>query len=168
MTTQALDVVCGLSRHRYTATTVQKLIRPDLAGIGQMSYRMNVLGLLTAVPASVTGGLQFAGLVREHRVIGKLTDAGSVKEKVEVIKGVDVRVKTALIHALLNDIVIAGAVWKWLSRKGSGSDTPGWLNVLISAVTAPILGVSAFLGGKMVLDHGVGVDLGRYSRRKES
>ena len=132
-----------------------------------MSYALNALGVLTSIPANVSGGLQLYKLVKEHQVFGKLKAAQSTEEKLNVIKNVHPKVKAAFVHGLLNDIVIAGAVWNWWSRSGNAMNEPTWVNVLVSAVTAPILACSILLGGKMVFDYGVGVTFGRQGSSKE-
>ena len=132
-----------------------------------MSYALNALGVLTSIPANVAGGLQFVKLVKQHQVLGKLKAAQSPDERMNVIKNVHPKVKTAFVHALLNDVVIAGAVWNWSSRSGNAMNAPTWVNVLVSAVTAPVLAFAILLGGKMVFDYGVGVSFGRYESSKE-
>jgi uncharacterized membrane protein len=132
-----------------------------------MSYALNALGVLTSIPATVTGGLQLVKLVKQHQVLDKLKAAQSTDEKLNVIKNVHPKVKTAFVHALLNDVVIAGSVWNWSSRSGNAMNAPTWVNVLVSTVTASILTLSILLGGKMVFDYGVGVTFGRQGSAKE-
>ena len=132
-----------------------------------MSYALNALGVLTAIPANVAGGLQFLKLVKQHQVLGKLKAAQSTDEKLNVIKGVHPKVKIAFVHALLNNVVTAGAVWNWVSRSGNEMNSPSWVNILVSAVTAPVLALAVLLGGKMVFDYGVGVSFGRHGSSKE-
>lgn len=132
-----------------------------------MSYALNTLGVLTAIPATVAGGLQFRKLVKQHQVLGKLKAAQSTEEKLNVIKNVHPKLKIALVHALLNDVIIAGAVWNWSSRSGNAMNAPTWVNILVSAVTAPVLAFAVLLGGKMVFDYGVGVRIGRHGSSKE-
>jgi len=132
-----------------------------------MSYSLNALGVLTAIPAIVSGGLQFRKLVNQHQVLGKLKAAQSAEEKLNVIKNVHPKVKTAFVHAILNDVVVVGAVWNWLSRSGNAMNAPTWINVLVSAVTAPLLTCALLLGGKLVFGHGVGVSVVRHGSSKE-
>jgi len=132
-----------------------------------MSYTLNTLGVLTAIPAVVTGGLQFQKLLKQHQVLDKLKTAKSKEEKLNVIKNVHPKVKTAFVHALLNDIIVVGAVWSWYSRTGNEMNAPTWLNILVSAATAPVLAFVVFLGGKMVFDYGVGVRVVRQGSSKE-
>lgn len=169
MTTQALDILYGLSTSNSTSHLVQSIYdtRSLLSDVSRMSYALNALGVLTAIPANVAGGLQFVTLIAQHNVLGKLQSAKTAGEKLNVIKDVHPKVKIAFVHAILNDIVIAGAVWNWSSRSGNAMNAPSWVNVLVSAVTAPILGLAMFLGGKMVFDYGTGVSFGRSQRAKE-
>lgn len=99
---------------------------------------------------------------------GKLNKAaGSSDGKLGVVKRLHPKLKMAFVHAILNDIVIAGATWNWYSRRGNVMNAPSGLNVLVSAITAPILGFAVYLGGKMVFDYGVGVNLRGYWSSKE-
>jgi hypothetical protein len=100
------------------------------------------------IPATVAGGLQCLKLLQQRDVSGKLKAAASTDEKLGVARHLHPKLKMAFVHAILNDIVIAGAAWNWYMR--GGSYAPSGLNVLISVVTAPILGVAAYLGGKMI------------------
>lgn len=169
MTSQALDILYGLSTHNATSNLVQSIYdtRPLLSDISRTSYALNTVGLLTSIPAQVAGGVQFLKLINQQNVLGKLKAARTADEKLSVIKDVHPRVKIAFVHAVLNDIVLASAVWNWSSRRGNASNAPTWVNVLISAVTAPLLGVAMFLGGKMVFDYGTGVSFGRSQRSKQ-
>ena len=168
MTTQALDILYGLTTHPSTSALAHSIYdaRPFLADIARASHALNILGLLSAIPAAVAGGLQFLKLVQRQDVPGKLKAAGSADEKLHVAKRLHPKVKTAFVHAVLNDIVVIGAAWNWYSRRRNVMNAPSGLNVLVSVVTAPILGFAAFLGGKMVFDYGVGVNL-RGSWKKE-
>jgi len=127
-----------------------------------MSHVLNIFGLLAAIPANVAGGLQFLKLAKQQDVPAKLKAAGSADEKLRVAKRVHPKLKTAFVHALLNNIVIVGAAWNWYSRRRNVMNAPRGLNVLVSAITAPILGFAAYLGGKLVFDYGVGVNLRGY------
>ena len=169
MTTQALDVLYGLSTFNGTASLVQSVYdtRPLLSDIGRMSYALNALGVLTAIPATIAGGLQFRKLVNQHQVLSKLEAAQSADEKLKVIKNVHPKVKTAFVHAILNDVVIVGAVWNWFSRSKNAMNAPTWINVLVSAATAPVLACALLLGGKLVFGYGVGVSFGRSGSSKE-
>jgi uncharacterized membrane protein len=169
LTTQALDILYGLTMYADTSSFNQSIYdaRPFLTDIARMSHTLNILGLVTAIPATVAGGLQFVKLVQQQDVPGKLKDAGSADEKLGVAKRLHPKVKTAFLHAILNDIVIVGAVWNWYSRRRNVMNVPSGVNVLVSAVSAPLLGFAAFLGGKLVFDYGVGVSLRRYWSSKE-
>jgi uncharacterized membrane protein len=169
VTSQALDILYGLSTNSSTASLVQSVYdtRPLLSDIGRMSYALNTLGVLTAIPTTVAGGLQFVKLVKQHQVLDKLKTAQSADEKLSVLKNVHPKLRIAFVHALLNDVVIAGAVWNWSSRSGNALNAPSWVNVLVSAVTAPFLVCAVLLGGKMVFDYGVGVAFGRQGSSKE-
>jgi uncharacterized membrane protein len=109
------------------------------------------------IPATGAGGLQCLKLLQQQDVSGKLKAATSTDEKLGVARRLHPKLKMAFVPAILNDIVIAGAAWNWYMRRRNMMNAPSGLNVLISVVTAPILGVAAYLGGKMVFGYGVGV-----------
>jgi len=161
LTTQALDILYGLTTNSSTSALVQSVCdaRPYLTDIARTSYVSNILGVVTAIPAVVTGGLQFVKLMRRNDVPAKFKAAGSVNEKLDVAKRLHPKLKTAWLHAFLNDIVVVGLAWNWYSRRTNAMYAPGGLNVLVSAATAPMLGFAAFLGGKLVFDYGVGINL---------
>jgi uncharacterized membrane protein len=71
--------------------------------------------------------------------------------------------KTALIHMAINLTVVAlYVVNAWLRLQGGGGQTP----LLLSVVGIGLLVVSGWLGGKMVYEHGVAVDIEGINRRR--
>jgi uncharacterized membrane protein len=71
--------------------------------------------------------------------------------------------KTALVHMGINLTVVAlYVVNAWLRLQGGGGQTP----LLLSVVGIGLLVVSGWLGGKMVYEHGVAVDIEGINRRR--
>jgi uncharacterized membrane protein len=147
-----------------------------MTDIGRLSYLLNIFGLITAVPAVITGGLQFFALLQRQDVPAKLKNAASdsndaatkAKASASVVKRSHPKIKVAFAHAVLNDLVLAGAAYNWWSKSTAKAFAPTDLNVLISAATAPLLGYAGYLGGKLVYGYGVGVDMrGTWGSKKD-
>ena len=87
-------------------------------------------------------------------------------------KGLDLSnpvIKTTLIHAGLNDLVIFGAVYNMLSRWGNEAYMPTGRNTLVSFLMLGGVGYAAFLGGGLVYTHGVGVQrMGKGKEEKDA
>merc|ERR1712230_20015 len=78
-------------------------------------------------------------------------------------------IKTTLIHAGLNDLVIFGAVYNMLSRWGNEAYMPTGRNTLVSFLMLGGVGYAAFLGGGLVYTHGVGVQrMGKGKEEKDA
>ena len=91
------------------------------------------------------------------------------KASASVAKRTHPKIKVAFAHAAMMDLVIAGAAYNWWSKSSAKAYAPTDVNVLLSAVTAPLLSYSGYLGSKLVYDYGVGVDMrGSWARRKRS
>lgn len=67
------------------------------------------------------------------------------------------KVKVMLIHALLNDVAVAGAIFNWWSRSKVEGYMISGANALVSGVILGGVIFSAYLGGSLVYKHGVGV-----------
>jgi uncharacterized membrane protein len=63
--------------------------------------------------------------------------------------------RIALIHMTINLTVVALYVWNASLRKHGGVDLAVWLSV----ISVGLLGISGWLGGKMVYVHGVAADI---------
>jgi len=114
------------------------------------SYASTVAALITSMPALSTGAAELYAMVQA--------------------KGVDLNdpvVKTTLIHAGLNDIAIAGALYNWLSRRNRTGYEVQSGNILTSALILGGVAYSAFLGGSLVYAHAVGVQrMGKGAQEK--
>lgn len=75
------------------------------------------------------------------------------------------KAQVGVLHAIINDITLFGAVFNWWSRRDQADFVPSGLNVLISTVLAvPATFFAAFLGGHLVYVYGMGV--GRRTTKK--
>jgi uncharacterized membrane protein len=175
---QACDILYAVSSNPNTASLARSVydVTPYITDIGRLSYLFNVIGLITAVPAVLTGGQQLWMMLQRQDVPAKLKNAasepndavGKAKASASVASRSHPKLKVAFAHAALNDLVVAGAAYNWWAKSSSKAYAPTDLNVLISAVSAPLLGYAGFLGAKMVFDYGVGVDMrGAWSSKKE-
>ncbi|KAG4413265.1 hypothetical protein IFR04_013616 [Cadophora malorum] len=116
------------------------------------SYVSTLAGVLTSFPAITSG------LFEAYAMISA--------------KGLDLSnpvIKTTLIHAGLNDLVIFGAVYNMLSRWGNEAYMPTGSNTLVSFLMLGGVGYAAFLGGGLVYTHGVGVQrMGKGKEEKDA
>merc|ERR1712093_459796 len=116
------------------------------------SYVSTVAGVLTSFPAITSGLFEAYAMVSA--------------------KGLDLSnpvIKTTLIHAGLNDLVIFGAVYNMLSRWGNEAYMPTGRNTLVSFLMLGGVGYAAFLGGGLVYTHGVGVQrMGKGKEEKDA
>jgi uncharacterized membrane protein len=67
------------------------------------------------------------------------------------------KVKTMVIHALLNDIAVVGAFYNYWTRSKVEGFMPNGVNALISSVMLGGVIYSAYLGGNLVYKYGVAV-----------
>lgn len=79
------------------------------------------------------------------------------------------KIKTAFMHAGMSDMAVLTAVFSWWVRRGNvevltGAVVPTNVNVLISSVSLPALLYSAGLGGTLVYNYGVGLNIGKRSK----
>lgn len=72
---------------------------------------------------------------------------------------------TAWCHAILAVMMLSLASLNWLLRYRGlvGVDDALWA-LYLSALTAVLISLAAFLGGRLVYEHGVGVDLSQLDR----
>jgi len=83
-------------------------------------------------------------------------------------KNLDPVVKVTLIHAGLNDLVIVGAAYNWLSRRDRIGFALETTNFVFSTIMLAGVMYSAFLGGSLIYAHGVGVQrMGKGKEEKE-
>lgn len=126
--------------------------------ITRSSYYLLSLGLLTAIPAVVTGGRELVMMISKqgmHEADGKT---------------VRTKVKATIAHAVANDIVIAVSTYIWYSRRAQVKDTiagkipgtaaaayaPSSAFVFAEFLTLGLLLMGANIGGTLTYNYGVG------------
>lgn len=103
-----------------------------------LSYYTTILTLVFSAPAVVTGGMELMPAIQKHGFSAQ-------------------KVKVGVLHALVNDITIFGAVYNWWSRRNVPGFTPGNQNILLSVVLSlPSIVFGAYLGGSLVYQYGMG------------
>lgn len=104
------------------------------------SYASTIAALFTSLPTLSSGLAEGYAMIKANGL-----DMSNPK------------IKTTVIHALLNDAAVAGAFYNYWSRSTETGFFPSDLNVLISSVMLGGVVYSAYLGGSLVYKHGVGV-----------
>ncbi|KIW66697.1 hypothetical protein PV04_06004 [Phialophora macrospora] len=131
-----------------------------LLDITRVSYFLLCAGLVTTVPAIMSGNIQLVGMIKKNG--GPWEKGADGKAKSTMVP----RIKATITHAIINDLVFVANLYSWYLRK----DKEGALNVgkiptntnlIISAALLPFLLISAKIGGTLVYNHGVGLNLGR-------
>ena len=160
----ALDILYGLSTHPQTASFVSKAYDPApyLDDITRLSYFANTLGIATAIPAVLTGGMDLFALIKRQDLLNKLQKS---EGKADNAKGMHRKIKVGLAHALLNDVGIFAAGFNWWTRRSTAANAPTDVNVIVSSVCLPLLMLAASLGGMLVYDYGVGIGRQNTTRR---
>ncbi|KAE8441597.1 hypothetical protein EG329_004646 [Mollisiaceae sp. DMI_Dod_QoI] len=124
-----------------------------------LAYATNLLGIITSVPAILTGGAELYAMIKGNGLYQK-----DEKGQQKLVP----KVKVALMHAGLNDLVIAGAVFNWLQQRNAPDFRPAGYQVLVNAVLTAIQMYAAYLGGDLVYTHGVGVQrMGEGAKKKQ-
>jgi len=122
-----------------------------LTHLSLFSYISTIAGIVTAVPAILTGGAELLAMIKN--------------------KGLDLQnpvVSTTLLHAGLNDLAIVGAVFNWYSRRDREGYFVEGQNAFVALATLGAVGYSAFLGGSLVYKHGYSVRrMGEGKKEKE-
>jgi len=119
-----------------------------LSHLSLFSYASTIAGIVTAVPAVLTGGAELFAMYQ-----AKGSNAPTVK--------------TTMLHAALNDLSIFGAVFNWWTRRGTEGYIIDGRNAAISGLMLVGVIYSAGLGGGLVYDNGVAVQrMGKGQRKK--
>ena len=103
-----------------------------------LSYYSTIITILTTLPAVATGIAQLAPVIQRDGFSSK-------------------KAKVGAMHALLNDVALITTVYNWWTRSQQVGFTPSTTNVLLSAALAlPMTMYSAYLGGSLVYEYGMG------------
>lgn len=144
----------------YAATTklqlpiLAKNVGTSLPDISRGAHYMQAIGLITAVPAVASGVQQLV----------KMKSSGQAFEADG--KTMRPKFKLTLLHAGLNDLMVLVSAYSWYTRRGSVGNLPSDTNLLISALLLPVLFYAANLGGTLVYNHGMGINLASKSKAK--
>ncbi|KAF2130303.1 hypothetical protein P153DRAFT_314031, partial [Dothidotthia symphoricarpi CBS 119687] len=111
-----------------------------------LSYYATILTILTSLPAISTGAWELMPVLKRDGLSSKKAQVG-------------------ILHAVINDITVFGAVFNWWSRRNQAEFLPSGMNVFVSTVLAvPATFFAAYLGGHLVYVYGMGI--GRGSAKK--
>jgi uncharacterized membrane protein len=104
------------------------------------SYASTIASIFTSLPALSSGLIEGYAMIQANGL-----DFANPKVKVMVI------------HALLNDVAVAGAFYNFWTRSKVEGYLPDGVNALVSSVLLGGVIFSAYLGGSLIYKHGVGV-----------
>jgi uncharacterized membrane protein len=108
-----------------------------------LSYYSTVLTLLFALPTIATGAWELSPVI--------LRDGFSSK-----------KAQVGVAHALISDVAIFATAYNWWTRSQQVGFTPSGGNVLLSTLlSVPTTLYSAYLGGALVFEYGMGFSRGR-------
>jgi len=152
----ALDTLYGLATARETSSTVAKIcdVTPYLSDISRFSHICNVLGIITSVPAVLSGGVELYAMIRGNGIWESIKRESDGKE---VYRGMVPKVRHGILHALLNDVALMASVYNWWTRKDRAAFAPDGTNIMLSMMLLPGVFFSAYLGGAMIYKYGVAV-----------
>ncbi|KAI1618698.1 hypothetical protein EDD36DRAFT_492101 [Exophiala viscosa] len=131
-----------------------------LLDISRLSYFLLCAGLISTVPAIMSGNIQLVGMIKKNGGPWEKDATGKAKDTMVP------RIKATITHAIINDIVFVVGLYSWYLRKDkTAAPNPGKIptntNLILSMVLIPLLFSSAKIGGVLVYNHGVGLNLGR-------
>ncbi|KAF2092412.1 hypothetical protein NA57DRAFT_50342, partial [Rhizodiscina lignyota] len=131
----ALDIT-----QQFPFLTTFPIVGPFLRDINppKTSYYLLSVGLLSAIPATLTGGMELFYMMQRQDLFNKL-------------------LYMALIHAAVNDFCIMGSAYSLWTRRSTKGYEPDVGLVIMSALFGFFMMGAASLGGQLVFDHGVGV-----------
>jgi len=122
--------------------------KENLGTLAILGYFSNILGMLTSIPALLTGFAELYAMIDANG----LYQTNKNGEKALVPK-----VKTTLTHAGLNDVTILLALYNWLLTRKAEDFKPAGHQIVISGAALLTALYAAYLGGGLVYSKGVGV-----------
>jgi uncharacterized membrane protein len=132
---------CAPKLTNSVATALSTTPPATFQGISLLTKASFAAGLVTSLPALTSGMIEFYGLYQ--------------------VNGLDMsnpKIKKTLYHAGLNDVAIGAAAWSLWKHMKTPSGTPVSGNRALFALSIIVgTGISAYLGGALVYEHGVGV-----------
>lgn len=150
----ALDAIHGLASTALAPKALTTLVLDNQSDLARLAYLAHVAGFLTALPAVVTGAAELIGMWSKQ---GLREEVRAASDGRVVSTGLNQKLRTTLTHAGLNDVAVAVSAYAWWTRRHVHDHMPTGFSLLLSALTLPGLFYSAYLGGSLVYEHGVGV-----------
>jgi hypothetical protein len=131
-----------------------------LLDMTRISYFLLCAGLITTVPAIMSGNIQLVGMIKKNG--GPWEKDATGKQKSTMVP----KIKATITHAIMNDLVFVANLYSWYIRRDKVGavnlgKVPFDMNIYISAALLPLLLFSAKIGGTLTYNHGVGLNLGR-------
>ncbi|GAA5861144.1 hypothetical protein JCM3774_002204 [Rhodotorula dairenensis] len=131
-------------------------IMPPAAVVNVLSHYTGAAGLIAALPTLASGIAELYGMWQgQAQSKGSAKDAGKDALAKKDVAGE--KLKVTLTHAGLNDLVLGIAAFNWWVRRQSKDLILPPFNAALSAAAIPIFLYSAYLGGSLVYEYGVGV-----------
>jgi len=158
--TYALDVVYGL-----TSASYLPFLSGHLLDLSKAAYYTNILGIVTSLPALITGDIEFYAMWKGNQPFERVK---SSKTGATIREGLNPKVKLALVHGLLNVGALGASSYNWYTKRSVPGFLPSKVNMWLSAMMLGNVVYSLYLGGSMVYEYGVGVQRqGRATKIKE-
>jgi uncharacterized membrane protein len=166
MTANLIDMTYHAATHPTTGPAIRTLydLTPLLAPLARLSHLLTILGLLSALPAILTGAMELLKLLERQALI--TTDNNKVARRppgagADVLRKTTThpKVRLAFAHAAMMDVAVLASAGSWWLRRGNDGVVPSGVNVAISGLVFVLLSVGGFAGSRLVYSHGVGVDL---------
>jgi uncharacterized membrane protein len=160
-----LDLACTLTGESHS-TFASLGLGSRSNELARMAYYCHALGVLTAIPATITGAVELYAMISSKGLwqrIHKKSDGSNI------YSGLNPTVRIGLIHAALNDIAVFASVhavwsnWGVTAHRCSSGIAGLWSAIVLGGIL-----YSGYLGGSMVYDYGVGIQrMGEAAKIKE-
>ncbi|KIW07520.1 uncharacterized protein PV09_01483 [Verruconis gallopava] len=152
----ALDIIYGVATHPFTAKAVASVydVTPYLGDVAKFSHYFNMLGLVFAVPAVLSGGQQLMSMIKKQDLASKFEKS---QNKAATAQKMHPKMKAAFAHAAMMDVCIATAVYNWWTRSTRAGYVPGEMSLFVSAGTLAAIILAGYIGAELVYEYGVAV-----------
>lgn len=116
-----------------------------------------MLGMISSIPSLITGDVELIAMIKGKGLFERIEKKKPNGERVVVSKGTNPTVREGLIHGALNVGALMVSVYNWYTRRNVRGFEPSATNIVLSGLTLPMMMFSAYLGGSLVYEYGVGV-----------
>lgn len=171
-----LSLAFGLDVLHKLSGSLPKFIASNLpatADVSRASYFLLSLGLITAVPALITG-------IREAVVQISRTGMFEVQEYKTVMRE---KFKPMIAHAVFNDVMLAVTTFVWYRRRAALKESvlgkvigttsyaaaayqPKTWMVVVEGLMFVVMMMAANIGGVMTYNFGMGMSIGSANKKK--